>query len=87
MDVKQSFDLAHEIYQNVLEKINDDDCDANLCLGLLYSKGLGVEQSHTKAMEYFKRSGITVNTYTYNFISDAYNFGNGVDVDAEKAMD
>lgn len=43
LGAQQDLQTAYEFYSIVLQEINDDDSDANMCIGLLYSKGLGAE--------------------------------------------
>lgn len=87
LGVRRDYGQAYELYNLVLQDIDEDDSDANMCLGLLYSKGLGVEQDHKTAMQYFNRSAKSINTYNYNLIGNAHHSGKGVDTDHGKAME
>ncbi|CAO3626012.1 unnamed protein product [Mucor hiemalis] len=73
---------AREIFLSILRFIDADDSDANMCLGILCSE----QQDYVKAMQYFRRSARSVNTYTYNLIADAYRLGLGRERNITKAL-
>ncbi|CAO3626016.1 unnamed protein product [Mucor hiemalis] len=73
---------AREIFLSILRFIDADDSDANMCLGILCSE----QQDYVKAMQYFRRSARSVNTYTYNLIADAYRLGLGRERNITKVL-
>lgn len=47
-------------------------------IGLLYQNGLGVAQSHSKALEYFRLSADKEHREAYNSLGDVYYYGYGI---------
>ncbi|CAO3657271.1 unnamed protein product [Mucor hiemalis] len=88
LGVQPNFKKALDIYLSVLRYIDDEDSDANMCLGLLHAKALGVERNEKEAVRYFLRSAKSKhpNTYVFNLLGNAYEKGKGVEVDYNRAM-
>lgn len=83
LDFKKAFDL-YETASKSKEDIGRGDAMA--CLGVLYQHGLGVPMSHSKALEYFRKSVDLKSLYGYNCMGDVYKYGCGVDINYEKAF-
>lgn len=62
------------------------DAEASYELGKTYSRGEGVEQSDTRALEWWRKSASQHHVPAYMQIANAYRFGNGVPRDAGEAM-
>lgn len=56
-------------------------------LGIIYEKGLGVEQDYAEAMEWFEKSAALNNTTAMSNIGFLYGDGLGVEQDYAKAME
>lgn len=69
---------------SALAPYNNDK--ALLGLGRLYARGLGVEQNHNRAINYFKKSANLGNARAYFEIARSYERGRGVPKDIKKAQ-
>ena len=61
------------------------DAEAQLHLGVMYSEGLGVEQSIEKAAEWYRRAAEQGNADAQVVLGCCYEFGDGLPIDFKKA--
>lgn len=60
--------------------------DAQVKIGFMYSKGLGVEQDYVQAVDWFMRAASRNNMNAINNLGDAYYYGLGVEQDYAEAF-
>lgn len=61
------------------------DAEAQLHLGVMYSEGLGVEQSNEKAAEWYRKAAEQGNADAQVVLGCCYEFGDGLPIDLKKA--
>ena len=52
--VEENYNQAKKWYE---KSANQGNSDAQISLGLMYEKGIGVKQDHTKAQELYNKAG------------------------------
>ncbi|GAA5807840.1 hypothetical protein MFLAVUS_001219 [Mucor flavus] len=91
-NIGSMYHYGHGVPVNYTEDLHlyqkADDCGSALNhIGLLYQNGLGVNQSRSKAMLYFKRAEDLECEDSYNSIGEVYKYGYGRDVDLKTALE
>ena len=77
---------SEEAVQQVKKRVEIGDAEAMHNLGGIFSEGMyGMRQDMNKALELFHRAGELGHTDSYNGIGVAYDLGNGVERDEDKA--
>ena len=75
--------LAAQLYEKAAETGN---LEALENIGVMYSKGLGVEKNVTKAMEYLEKAAEMGSAKAHNSMANLYLAGNGVEKDTQTAL-
>lgn len=79
----QEYASAHEL---LLPLADYGDHDAEYRLGVLYDRGLGVEQDLLQAADYYQRSAVKGNFLAATNLGSMYLDGRGVDADLDTAV-
>jgi len=76
-----------EAIERLNKRVEANDAQAIFNLGVYYRDGrFGFEQDHTKALELYHRAGELNYVNAYNNIGNAYELGQGVEVDMKKSQ-
>ncbi len=88
-DYKKAFAYYSGVAASTSTAIQDRDSInlANVALGIMYVKGLGIEENPETALEYFTKASENGSAKASYYIGQIYENGIGVDKDYEQAME